>query len=83
MSCGLGRRHGLDPALLWLWWRLASIALIRPLAWEPPYTTGVVLKRLKKKKQTNKKQGDIGEWSIMVRDFDHRFKVRQKFQRGQ
>ena len=24
-------------ALLWLWCRPAAIALIRPLAWEPPY----------------------------------------------
>ena len=26
-----------DPALLWLWRRLAATALIQPLAWEPPY----------------------------------------------
>ena len=25
-----------DPALLWLWYRTAAVALIRPLAWEPP-----------------------------------------------
>ena len=25
-----------DLASLWLWWRLAAAALIRPLAWEPP-----------------------------------------------
>ena len=25
-----------DPRLLWLWRRLAAIAPIRPLAWEPP-----------------------------------------------
>ena len=28
---------GLDLALLWLWCRLAAVAPIRPLAWEPPY----------------------------------------------
>ena len=28
-----------DPALLWLWFRPAVVALIRPLAWEPPYAT--------------------------------------------
>ena len=28
-----------DPAFLWLWRRLAAIAPIRPLAWEPPYAT--------------------------------------------
>ena len=29
----------------------AATALIRPLAWEPPYTTGVALKIQKKKKK--------------------------------
>ena len=32
-----------DPALLWLWWRPAAVALIKPLAWEPPYATGGAL----------------------------------------
>ena len=32
VSCGVGRRRSLDPALLWLWRRLAATALIRPLA---------------------------------------------------
>ena len=31
MSYGVGHRLGLDPALLWLWCRLAASALIRPL----------------------------------------------------
>ena len=52
MSCGVGRRHGSDPVLLWLWRRPAAIAPIQPLAWEPPYATGVALK--KQDKQTNK-----------------------------
>ena len=30
MSCGVGRRCGSDPALLWLWLRLAATAPIRP-----------------------------------------------------
>ena len=51
MSCGVGRRHGLDLALLWLWCRPAAVALIRPLAWESPYATGEVLKRKKKKEE--------------------------------
>ena len=54
MSCGVGRRHGSDPVLLWLWCRLAATAPIRPLAWEPPYTEGVALKS-KKIKIKNKK----------------------------
>ena len=39
-SCGVGRRHGSDPALLWLWRRPAATAPIRHLAWEPPYAAG-------------------------------------------
>ena len=52
MSCGVGHRHGLDPALLWLWCRLVAIAPTRPLAWEPPYAAEEALKS--KNKQTNK-----------------------------
>ena len=44
VSCGVGRRRGSDPAWLWLWWRRAAVALIRPLAWDPPYAAGAVLK---------------------------------------
>ena len=44
MSCGADRRHGSDLALLWLWFRLAAVALIRSLAWEPPYVRSVALK---------------------------------------
>ena len=33
--------------MLWLWYRLVAAALIRPLAWEPPYAVGVALKRQK------------------------------------
>ena len=40
VSCGVGCRHGSDPMLLWLWRRAAATALIRPLAWEPPYAAG-------------------------------------------
>ena len=49
MSCGVGRRRGLDPELLWLWCTLA--VLIRSLAWDPPYAVGVALKSKKKKKK--------------------------------
>ena len=55
MSCGVGRRRGSDLVLLRLWCRLVAIALIRPLAWEPPYTVGVALKRQKKKQKQKKK----------------------------
>ena len=52
-----------DPALLWsqmqlgslwFWRRPVTAALIRPLAWEPPYATGVALKRQKKEKEKKK-----------------------------
>ena len=36
---------------LWLRYKLAAVALIQPLAWEPPYATGSVLKSKKKKKK--------------------------------
>ena len=53
MSCGVGRRHSLDLALLWLWHRMAATAPIRPLAWERPYAAGAALKI---QKQTNKQK---------------------------
>ena len=48
MSCGVGCRCSLDPALLWLWCRPALTAPIQPLSWEPPYATGEGLKRKQK-----------------------------------
>ena len=53
MSCGVGHRCGLDLALLWLWCRPAATALMRPLAWEPPYAMGAALEKAKRQKQTN------------------------------
>ena len=53
MSCGVGYRHGSDPALLWLWHRLLATALIRTLAWEPPYAIGVALEKAKKQNKKN------------------------------
>ena len=38
-------------ALLWLWHRPAAVALIGPLAWEPPYAAGTALKSKKKKRE--------------------------------
>ena len=48
MSCGVGGRHGSDPALLWLWSWLAAASPIQPLAQELPHATGIGLKRKKK-----------------------------------
>ena len=49
MSCGIGHRHVLDPMSLQL-----CLLLQLQLAWEPPYVTGVSLKRQKKKKKKKK-----------------------------
>ena len=40
-----------DPALLWLWCRLAAVVLVHPLAWQPPYAAGAALEETKKKKK--------------------------------
>ena len=51
VSCGVGCRHISDPALLWLWHRMAATAPIRPLAWEPPYATGAAPEKAKRQKK--------------------------------
>ena len=56
MSCGVGCRHGLDMALLWLWSRPVATAPIGPLAWEPPFATDVALKCIKNPKQQQQQQ---------------------------
>ena len=43
-----------DPALLWLWYRLAATALIKPLAWELAYAARVALKSQEKEKEKRK-----------------------------
>ena len=63
MSCGVGRRRISDLALLWLWHRQAATAPIGLLAWEPPYVTGIALKRQKDQK---KKISHIGKIEIIV-----------------
>ena len=52
MSCGVGHRGGSDPKLLWL----AATALIRPLAWEPPYAAEAAQRNSKKTKKKKKKK---------------------------
>lgn len=47
MSYGGGHGCGSDPALLWLWYRLAAAALIKILAWELPCATGTALQSKK------------------------------------
>ena len=50
MSGGVGRRHGSDAKLLWLWYRPAATAPTGPLARDPPYAAGAALKKTKKTK---------------------------------
>ena len=38
------------PCCLWLWRRLATTALIRPLAWEPPFAAGAALGNAKRQR---------------------------------
>ena len=56
LSCDVGCKHSSDLALLWLRHRPVATALIRPLAWETPYTTAVALKS--KKKDTPAKKNE-------------------------
>ena len=47
LNCSVGHRYSLDPQLLWLWCRLAAVAMIQPLAWELPYAVAAALKKKK------------------------------------
>ena len=49
-----------DLALLWLWGRMTSVALMRPLAWEPPYAAGAALKKRQKKMRRFQMRKQIG-----------------------
>ena len=56
VSCGVGRRCGSDPTMLWLWRRPAAAAPIGPLAWEPPYAMGIALEKAKRQEDKKKKK---------------------------
>ena len=68
MSCGVGCRCGSALALLWLWHRPVTIALIWPVAWESPYTTGSSPRKGKKtkKKKKRKKKKEKPQWRIIL-----------------
>ena len=51
MSFGVGRRHGSDLVLLWLWHRPGATTPIRPLAWEPPYAARAAQEMAKRQQQ--------------------------------
>ena len=55
----------------WPWSRPAAVAPVQPLAWEPPYATGVALKKQKqtnKKTRTNRRYGEKGTPYIVGRN---------------
>ena len=66
MSCGVGGRHGLDPALLWLWQRLVATAPIQPLAWEPLYVAGAALEKKAKRKKKRNNSAALGAGSLSL-----------------
>ena len=74
MSCGGGRRHGWDLALLllrlwlWLWCRPAAVALIQPLAWEPLHATGTALKSKKKKKKKKEEEEVVKNYPRILKN---------------
>ena len=45
--------------MLWLWCRLVATAPSGPLAWEPPYATGVALKKKKKTLKISRRIKDL------------------------
>ena len=59
MSCGVGRKCGSDPTLLWLWRRPVAMVPIRPLAWESPYAAEETLEKAKRQKTKNKKKKEM------------------------
>ena len=54
MSYGVGCGCGSDPALLWLWCRLAAVAPVGPLTWESPYAEGAAQEKAKRQKEKKK-----------------------------
>ena len=64
LSCGIGHRHGLDPALLWLWRRPAATASIWPLAWEIPCATGAARQKKKREREREREEDQKREKKI-------------------
>ena len=79
MSCGVGCRRSLDPALLWLWRRPVATAPIRPLAWEPPCATGVAQENTKNNKKLKK---NFFKYSIGQQGPTFLIKQRMSYKRG-
>ena len=75
MSCGIGRRCGSDPVLLWLLCRPVATAPIRSLVWEPPYAVGVALEKAKRqKKKEFRRVPTVAQWiSGVLGEVGYRF----------
>ena len=67
MSYGVGHRRSLDPMLLWFWRRLVATALIRPLAWEPPYASGVTQGKAKRQKKKKEREREKQKSKILIK----------------
>ena len=92
MSYGVDRKRGSYPTLLCPWCRPAATALIRPLAWEPPYAMGAAQENGKKTKTKNKQKKKLFEpalwnpgkvieaeaYSLKTRNGSHRKACAQK-----
>ena len=74
MSCDIDHRHSLDPALLWLWRRLATAAPIGPLAWEPQ----MLWMWPSREKSQKKKKQDSMQAQILCLAFMHPKSIQQK-----
>ena len=59
-----------DLALLRLWCRLATVALIQPLAWELPYAANAALKSKKERKRKERKKEKEKKWVSNARNID-------------
>ena len=68
MNGRVGRRHGSDPTLLWLWCRPAGVAPMRPLAWEPPCAAGAAPEKTKNKQTKNP---NVSPFEEAVKQFLH------------
>ena len=53
VSYDVGRRHGSDLVLMWLWCKPGATALIRTLSWELSYAAGVTLQTTQQQNNTH------------------------------
>ena len=73
VSCSVGCRRDSDPALLWLWHRMAATAPITPLAWEPPCAAGAAQEMAKRQKKKKKEKKHIAQHLTLGTQYVHFF----------